>query len=440
MSFRALVINPWVVDFKLYDEWMHPVGLYFLVALLRRGGADVRYVNCLDRPENAAARPNGTGSFPARAFPKPALYKNVKRRYKLYGIPEDELASLLVSFPAPDAVFVGSSMTYWLPGLAETFRLVKSVHPRALVIVGGTSAQLIPAAVQNACPGAHLFRGTLFDQPAIRTSGIPFLSSLPTLTPADSLVPAFELLAHPRHGPALASLGCPYSCSYCASPILHRGYGSRPPTVVSEELAFLQERFGVENFAWYDDALLYDCGRHFLDLSRAMKQGGLPVSFHAPNGLHVRWITPEVLDAMKHAGFRTLRFGYESGAAAFRRDTGGKASEHDLTAAVRLARRSGFTGHDIGVYLMAGLPGQTPADIAAEIEFVVSLSVKAKPVLLSPVPGTPLFERYAATYPILRETPLSHNDTFFITQLPGWDAESVQQVMDLAKAKNAAAV
>lgn len=438
MSFRALVINPWVVDFKLYDEWMHPVGLYFLIALLRRGGADVRYVNCLDRPENAGARPNGTGSFPARAFPKPALYKSVKRRYKLYGIPEDELTSRLASLAAPDAVFVGSSMTYWLPGLAETVRLVKSVYPRASVVVGGTSAQLIPAAVHNACPGAHLFRGTLFDQPAIRASGIPLLSSLPALTPADSLVPAFELLAHPCHGPALASLGCPYSCSYCASPLLHRGYVSRPEAVVTEELAFLQERFGVENFAWYDDALLYDRGRHFLNLARAIEQAGIRTSFYAPNGLHVRWITPEVLDAMKHAGFRTLRFGYESGAAAFRRDTGGKTTASDLAAAVLLARRAGFAGTDVGVYLMAGLPGQTPADVASEIKFVASLSVKAKPVFLSPVPGTSLFERHAATFPILRQTPLSQNDTFFITLLPGWDAESVQRIMDLAKAENAA--
>ena len=206
MSFRALVINPWVVDFKLYDEWMHPVGLYFLIALLRQSGADVRYVNCLERQASAASRPNGTGGFPARPFPKPALYNNVKRRYKLYGIPEDELISRLSSFPAPDAVFVGSSMTYWLPGLAETVRVVKSVYPRAPVIVGGTSAQLIPAAVRNACPGAHVFRGTLFDQSAMQASGIPFLSSLQALTPADSLVPAFELLAHAHFATARRSL------------------------------------------------------------------------------------------------------------------------------------------------------------------------------------------------------------------------------------------
>jgi hypothetical protein len=27
----ALVINPHAADFKLYDEWMHPLGLYLLI-------------------------------------------------------------------------------------------------------------------------------------------------------------------------------------------------------------------------------------------------------------------------------------------------------------------------------------------------------------------------------------------------------------------------
>ena len=32
--FAALVVNPFITDFKLYDEWMHPLGLYFLIDLL----------------------------------------------------------------------------------------------------------------------------------------------------------------------------------------------------------------------------------------------------------------------------------------------------------------------------------------------------------------------------------------------------------------------
>jgi|WetSurMetagenome_2_1015567.scaffolds.fasta_scaffold00272_8 hypothetical protein len=434
---NAIVINPWIADFKLYDEWMHPLGLYFLISLLRRNGAAVRYINCLDRQDETGARPDGTGAFPFRPYPKPELYKKIKRRYKLYGITEDELAGQLASAPVPDVVFIGSSMTYWLPGLAETVKAVRRMLPGAPVAVGGTVAQLAPAAVGEACPGVQVYRGTLFEQSALANSGIPFLSSLKALTMKDSLVPAFELLGRAFHGPALASLGCPMTCSYCASRIVQPRYVARPASLVAEELKFMQARWGVGNFAWYDDALLYGNGMHFLDLAGAAERAGVKAAFHAPNGLHVRWLNARVLDAMKRSGFRTLRFGYETGGAAFYRETRGKTTREELAEKVLLARRSGFAGADIGVYVMAGLPGQTPHDVAAEIEFVASLSVKVKPVFLSPVPGTRVYHRYATGLSILTQTPLSHNDSFFITLIPGWDEESAQRIKDMAKTKNA---
>jgi hypothetical protein len=86
---------------------------------------------------------------------------------------------------------------------------------------------------------------------------------------------------------------------------------------------------------------------------------------------------------------------------------------------------------------MAGLPGQTPTDVAAEIDSVASLHVKVKPVFLSPVPTTPLFGHYATLFPELRTDPLSHNDSYFITRLPGWDGGAMQEIIDRAKKHNA---
>ncbi len=437
MPFRALVINPWVTDFKLYDEWMHPIGLYFLIAMLRQNGAAVRYINCLGRQQGCAAKPHGTGAFESRPFPKPPLYRELKRVYKLYGIAEETLLQRLLSLPAPDAVFVGSSMTYWLPGLQETVRVLGRVFPGTPVVAGGTSAMLMPLAVKAALPGAHVFAGSMFDQAAIRNSAIPHFASLRALAPEGSLLPALELLTHAFHGPALASLGCPLRCSYCASGFLHPGYARRPIDVVVKELASLQDRFGVTNFAWYDDALLYNQGEHFLSLAAALASAGVRATFHAPNGLHVRWLTRRVLDTMRNSGFATVRFGYETGHAEFSSDTGAKVTRKELAQKTALAREAGFAGTSIGVYVMAGLAGQTPQQVAEELQFVASLSVKAKPVFVSPVPATPLFERYVRTFPQLERTPLFHNDSFFITQLPGWDSNAVQSIMDLAKACNA---
>jgi radical SAM superfamily enzyme YgiQ (UPF0313 family) len=433
MSLHTLVVNPWATDFKLYDEWMHPVGLYYLIALLKKNGCEVSYYNCLSRTSGAELKSNGTGNFPFRPYSKPELYKGIRRYYKLYGQPEESFAKYLLSLPEPNVIFVGSSMTYWALGIIETVRVIKRIFPHILIVIGGTSAILIPSFLTTSLPDIHLFKGSLFDHKAITGSGIPCLSSMRALDCDASLIPAFELLKAANHGPALSSRGCPLRCSYCASRFLHNRYEARPAPVVAEELGFLQARFDVKNFAWYDDALLYKPHQHFIPLMRALSQAGITASFHAPNGLHVRWLTQEALEAMRAGGFMTLRFGYESGSRAFNGETGGKVRKEELEKKTGLALKTGFCGRDIGVYVMAGLTGQSPKEVADEIKFVASLSVKVKPVFFSPVPKTPLFEKYSRRFPQLLKTPLFHNDTFFITQLPGWDASAVQDIIDLAK-------
>jgi hypothetical protein len=433
MPLQTLVVNPWATDFKLYDEWMHPVGLYYLIAFLKNNGLDVSYYNCLSRTNGPESKSNGTGNFPFRFYSKPELYKGIRRYYKLYGQPEDLFVKYLLSLPEPNVIFIGSSMTYWVLGITETVRVIKRIFPHIPVVIGGTSAILIPSFLAASLPDIHLFKGSLFDQKAIAESGVPLFSSMKALRNDASLLPAFELLTAANHGPAVSSSGCPLRCSYCASRFLHNCYEARSAPVVAEELGFLQARFGVKNFAWYDDALLYKPRQHFIPLMRALSQARITASFHAPNGLHVRWLTQEALEAMRAGGFRTLRFGYESGSRAFSRDTSGKVCKEELKRKTGLALKTGFYGRNIGVYVMAGLAGQSPRDVADEINFVASLSVKVKPVFYSPVPKSPLFEKYSRQFPQLLETPLFHNDTFFITQLPGWSGSAVQEIIDLAK-------
>jgi radical SAM superfamily enzyme YgiQ (UPF0313 family) len=139
---------------------------------------------------------------------------------------------------------------------------------------------------------------------------------------------------------------------------------------------------------------------------------------------------------MRRAGFRTLRFGYETSDPRFRKDTTEKASREDLAQRVQMVKDAGFAPEEVGVYVMAGFPGQSPDDVLDEIDFVSSLGVMVKPVFLSPVPRTRLFETYTDAYPDLALDPLWHNDSFFITRLPGWNDEEVQRIIDSAKKHN----
>jgi hypothetical protein len=437
LSRSALVINPWAADFKLYDEWMHPIGLYFLLSLLKRNGFEVHFFNCLERSAASKCKRFSTGDFEHRECPKPEIYSAIHRHYKLYGQSQEAFASFLSSLRPPEVIFIGSQMTYWFPGLIETVRFVKGYFPQIPLVIGGISAKLIPGQISLTLPEAHVFQGSLFEQSSMNQSGIPFVSGLRTEQWKLSLIDAYECVSSAFHGPVLSSLGCPGRCSYCASAVLQDKFVIRKAEIVADEIEYLRDRFKVEHFAFVDDALLHWPEQNFIPLMKTLLQRGINLCFHTPNGLQVTRLSPEICALMKEVGFRTLRFGYESSDFRYVQDTKAKASRDDLAHKIKLVKEHGFLQSDIGVYVMAGFPGQSPADVIEEIDFVASLGVSVKPVFLSPVPRTKLFEYYQAQFPELAIDPLWHNDTFFISQLPGWNAEAVQQVIDAAKKNNA---
>jgi hypothetical protein len=433
----ALVINPWATDFKLYDEWMHPVGLYFLISLLRHNGFAIHYFNCLSRPDSGKTKYGNTGNFCNIEIPKPDIYKSVKRKYKIYGQPAERLEEYLLSISSPDVILIGSGMTYWLHGLVATVFAVKKHFSDIPVIIGGISAQLVPDHIKSAVSGVFVFSGSLFDESLKRQSHIPFISDLETDSWEPSMSDAFPYVKITHHAPVLTSFGCPLSCTYCASKILQKTFFIRKRRTVINEILSANRNYGIHDFAFFDDALLFEPEKNIIPLLESLIDLCSGIRLHTPNGLHVKMLSTNILDLMKQAGFATLRLGYESSDSRYFKDTNSKAGRKILAEKIKTAFDCGFSGSSIGVYIMAGLPGQTPDDVSDEIKFVTSLSVKAKPVFLSPVPHTIMYERYIEMFPWLDKDPLYQNDSFFITALPGWNSDCIQNTMDLAKACNA---
>lgn len=436
MSKTAVVINPWVTDFKLYDEWMHPIGLYFLISLLKFNGWDVHYINCLERGENSKPKRYSTGDFPSKVIPRPQLYKNIYRKYKQYGISEELFINKLQNVLKPDVIFVGSSMTYWIEGLVSTVNKAKEIFPAVPIIIGGTSVTLIPEIIKRKLPDVEIFSGPLSESfvEFINQKKIPGKLSLNKWEP--TLVDAFQMMAHHHHGPVFTSFGCPFHCSYCASPYLNNTFQTRPQNTIINEMNYLINKSGVTDFAFYDDALLYQPEKNFMPLAEKISRLNNNIRMHTPNGLHIRWIDKRILDAMKKCGFVTLRFGYESGDIKYQKETSAKISREQLAQKINLIKSAGFKSKDIGIYTMGGLPNQKVEDLIEELSFVSSLEVKVKPVFLSPVPHTPLFEYYTENFPQLRHNPLFHNDLFFITQLPGWDYSVLEEIKSKAREFN----
>ncbi len=436
MPNKALIINPWITDFKLYDEWMHPLGLYFLISLLKHNNWDISYINCLDRSQESKSKRYGTGTFPAIELQKPRLYRHIHRKYKRYGISEEQLINTLTSGNTPGIIFIGSGMTYWIDGVVATVKQVREIFPKTPVVIGGISATLIPEIINAYLPDSIIYSGALFSDLRVLQKIHLLLKDIASHGWLPTLSDAFTLIKNPFHGPLLTSFGCPLHCSYCASSHLQKKLLLRPHESVIDEMRYCIEKRGVVDFACYDDALLFQSEKHFLPLANKIQQLGSDIRIHVPNGLHIRWLDKKNIESMKVCGFVTLRFGYESSSIKHTQDTNAKADRNELEEKTRLIKAAGFSSKDIGVYIMAGLPDQTVEDVIDELSFIASLGIQVKPVFLSPVPHTKLFNYYTETLPQLTQDPLFHNDTFFITQLPGWGYDAMEEVKGKAQELN----
>jgi radical SAM superfamily enzyme YgiQ (UPF0313 family) len=421
-----LLINPWIYDFAAYDFFARPLGLLYLAGALRARGFTVHLVDCLGTPP-ARSGPFGTGHYPKEILPNPPPLQKIPRRYGRYGLRLDEFRAQLARVPAPAAILVTSLMTYWYPGVMEAIRLARQHFPQTPVILGGIYATLCPEHARRHS-GADLVapgpgEGNILNRlaevcgagekgggEALRLAGA---GPSPALDMNSLPYPALDLLPSLTFIPILTSRGCPFSCAYCASRQLQPAYRPRPPLAVVAELAHWQERLGLAEAVFYDDALLVDPERHLLVILEEAARRGLKFRFHTPNGLHARFISREVAHWLKRAGFATLRLGVETTVPeATRLDS--KLTAGELEAALAHLKEAGFGRKELGVYLLMGLPGQPEEEIAASIRRIKALG--ATPVLTqySPIPGTALWtEAVACSRYDLAAEPLCHNNSLF---------------------------
>jgi radical SAM superfamily enzyme YgiQ (UPF0313 family) len=409
-----LLINPWIYDFAAHDFFARPLGLLYLASFLAEQGFAVRLLDCLDTPHTRSGT-FGTGRYPKEILSTPPALQGIPRRYGRYGITEADFRARLAAIPKPDAILVTSLMTYWYPGVQAVIRLARKQFPGTPVILGGIYATLCPEHAGN-----HSGADVVVTGPGEESIlSILAAAGLPTPVPPGPLdldalpYPALNLLSHLPYLPLLTSRGCPLDCLYCASRLLQPHYRRRRPPAVAEEILYWQKRLGLRDAAFYDDALLLDAENHLLEILEQLARRELSLRFHTPNGLHTRFITPEVASWLRRAGFATLRLGVETVALGPER-LDQKIQGGELEEALANLEEAGFHPKEIGVYLLLGLPGQEEEEVISSIRRVKELG--GTPVLAqySPIPGTALWSQaVAASRYDLESDPLFHNNSLF---------------------------
>ncbi|MHC4659457.1 MAG: B12-binding domain-containing radical SAM protein, partial [Planctomycetota bacterium] len=423
---KILLVNPPIYDFAAYDFWLKPYGLLSVAGYLR-GKADFEFFDYLDRLHPFTANQRqlesdrwGRGRFYCEQIPNPPSLSEIPRYFRRFGLPRTIFEDFLTRQKPCDFVLIQTMMTYWYQGIQEVIEDIRRLWPAAKIVLGGNYVVICTAHAQGL--GADfLVQGTSLE-PMWQ-----YLDTTPDLS-QPALWQAYDKL---NVGVLRLTDGCPFNCTYCCVPRIYGKFKTRPLQRSLAELQLLAKR-GVDNIAFYDDALLFDAEEVLIPFLEEVLKRNTKVSFHTPNGLNARFITKELAKLMVQAGFKTFYLGFESASPQWHHRTGSKVSSDELTQAVDHLTAAGAETTNITAYQLLGHPNIDIQQLEDSMRFANSLGIRGMLADFSPIPGTSDGE--AARQWVDMDEPLLHNKTVFPIILLGFD--EVNRLKDLQRRLN----
>ena len=416
-AMNVLLVNPPIYDFTAYDFWLRPYGMLRVAGQLQNS-CRLSFFNFLVSQKRDAW---GRGRFGGRVVSKPRPLKDIPRKFRRFGIPRSDFQEFL---RAPlkdggslfDAVLIQTYMTYWYQGVREVIEDIRTFQPFAKIFLGGVYATICPSharslGADNVIAGADL-------EPLWQALSIEPEYDLPYWPPGYTDVGIIKITE-----------GCPFNCTYCATPLLWPGFASRPSVDCMNELRHMV-RAGAENIAFYDDAVLFQPERILIPFLEEIIKADIRVLFHTPNALNARFMTPELAALMVKAGFASFFFGLESFAPSWHQSTGGKVHPEEFTTAVRYLQEAGARA--IFTYIITGHPDSDSQELESSIRFAHQCGTRVILSEFSPIPGTVDGEKCSRW--IDMEEPLSHNKTAFAIRRLG--TKYLNELKDLSHSVN----
>ena len=441
-AISILLVNPWIFDFAAYNLWVEPLGLEYIASFLKMAGARVSSIDCLNSnfKSNPKEKANGCSKFFRTIIQKPKKLDFVKRYYARYGISLEEFQNRLKELEKPDLILITSIMTYWYPGVFYTIKFLRKIYGNDIpIILGGTYARLCREHAKS-FSGADIIYSDNEIYPLLE-----IIENITDKTLNKKNIPdKFANWPFPDHAlfnnkskrffAILTQRGCPFRCSYCASPILYNKIEKRAKNSVISEIMLYSNMLNTNNIAFYDDALLLNFGEHIIPILKEILEKDLNFNFYLPNAIHSKFINPEIASLIFKCGFKTIRIGLETSNRELQRISGNKISNEGYLKSIEILKEVGYKKNDIGVYILVGLPEQSPLDVEETIRFVEKSGASPYLSFYSPIPHTPLFNKAAEISNLnLKDEPLFQNNSVYILKHPKFSEKTIQYLKDMAR-------
>ncbi len=204
-----------------------------------------------------------------------------------------------------------------------------------------------------------------------------------------------------RSIPMLATRGCPYACTFCASPNMWtRMYRTRDPKKVVDEMEHWMAKYGANDFQFQDLTAIVR-KEWIVDFCREIVGRKLKLTWQIPVGTRSEAIDDEVTDLLMASGCHHVTYAPESGSDRILKAIDKKVHLDRLEDSARSALKSGMT---VCLFMIVGFPQETPEDIAKTFAFIRRMArLGVHEIAVStfvPLPGTSLFDTTNALKPI----------------------------------------
>ena len=413
MKPKILLVNPPIYDFAAYDFWIKPYGMLNAAGMMR-GKADLTLFDYLDRLDPFMASQKqcksdhyGTGTFYFEKIQRPECLVDIPRYYRRFGLPRAIFRDFLKNEKSFDFVLIQTMMTYWYLGIKEVIEDIREFSPEAKIILGGNYVTLC---------GSHA--NTLGADLLVHGTNLEPLWKYLNKTPDLKQPSLWEVYKNLKTGVLKLTDGCPFQCTYCSVPQV---YGKFKPRDMERSFAELKllVKLGVENVAFYDDALLFEPDKVLIPFLEKVIKSKIKINFHSPNALNARFITSEIAEFMVRAGFKTFYLGFESTSAKWQKQTGSKVFSEELEQAVTHLKSAGANPRYITAYQILGHPHSDIQELEESMRYVHSMGIRGMLADFSPIPGTPDGEICRKWVNL--DEPLMHNKSAFPIILLGFD-------------------
>lgn len=243
----------------------------------------------------------------------------------------------------------------------------------------------------------NLMEGLQQDVPLHKIKGITYRKAniivktqdQPSLVDLDMLpMPAYHLLPMDKYRRynIIASRGCPFDCSYCASKVIFKNrVRYRSPSKVVDEIEYLLRNYGKKQF-WFSDDTFISNPKYTNLLLKELMIRDLNITWSCLTRIDM--VGMEMLKKMKDSGCNYISYGIESGNQEMLNKMNKRITVNEIITTLKLTNEIGIKQYG---FFIVGYPGEKWKTVMDSYKLIYHSKLNGAVFnILIPLPGTKL--------------------------------------------------